>query len=109
MAIIGRVTCPWCGFASAHVKQNDGKLPFVHCPEDGILTQARNTHQAALLLAKMRPLNGGSGDGPTPPAADDSIIVPPRPPAPPAAPVADPPPAPKKAAGLFEQLLGKSK
>jgi len=106
MALIGRVTCPWCGNKSAHVKQNPGKLPFVHCPVDGILTQARNEHQAALLLANMRP-EGAAPTPPEPPKGEPPILVPP-PPAAPVAPAAGQP-SPKKPAGLFEQLLGKSK
>ena len=105
MAIIGRAPCHWCGNRSAHVKRNGEKHVFVHCPQCGILTQARNGHQEALLLAQMRP--EGAAPTPEPPKGEPPIVVPP-PPAP-AAPPANPPSPQKKPAGLFEQLLGKSK
>jgi hypothetical protein len=87
--IIGRKGCPHCGFESAHVKQSEGKHPYHHCPECGIMTTARNGQQARLITANMRPEPdytspeyGGpagkpaAGEVPTPPAAADPIIVP---------------------------------
>lgn len=99
MAIIGRRACPWCGFQHAHVKRNDAKNPFLHCPECGLLTQAKNGAQARLLTAGMRP----AGAVPEPPPTDQPIIVPKAaPPEPSPAPAAPPRPA-----GLWEQLLKK--
>lgn len=70
--LIGRMACPLCGFASAHVKRSEGKHPYMHCPVDGAVLQTRNGHQAQLLLAKMRPEDGYV---PEPPQTDDPIVV----------------------------------
>ncbi len=109
MAIIGRRGCPWCGFEHSHVKQNEGKLPYHHCPECGMMTPAKNGAQAKLLKASMRPV-GAATDGPQPPATDDPIIVK-REAAPDPAPAAQASPAPelpKRPAGLWDQLMGKA-
>src|SRR5438105_1643355 len=76
MAIIGRRECPWCGFEHAHVKQNEGKLPYHHCPDCGTMTPAKNGLQAKLLTKDMKPIAGGPV--PQPPATDDPIVVPPE-------------------------------
>ena len=52
--IIGRTGCRFCGFEHAHVKRGDGKRAYVHCPECGLLTQARSGHQEQLLMKDMR-------------------------------------------------------
>lgn len=102
MAIIGRRACPWCGFAGAHVKRSEGKLPYHHCPQCGTMTHAKNGHQADLMLRGMRP---EPGTVPEPPAADRPIVVPVG-----TAEAAKPAPAaparPKRRAGLWEQLMG---
>jgi hypothetical protein len=108
MAIIGRLACHWCGFAHAHVKRNDDKLPFHHCPDCGMMTLAKNGLQAKLLQQGMRAV-GASADGPQPPATDNPIVVRgvvpvPVPPAPAASPAA-PAPTPPRPAGLWDQLM----
>lgn len=52
--IIGRTSCAFCGFDAAHVKRGTGKRAYVHCPDCGLLTQARSGHQEALLMKGMR-------------------------------------------------------
>ncbi|WP_290904432.1 hypothetical protein [Aquabacterium sp.] len=92
--IIGRKDCPWCGFQSAHVKQNEGKLPYHHCPECGTMTPARNGEQARHICRNMRPEPDyqaqaqaaqdlatqpqaqAKASPPVPPHTDDPIIVP---------------------------------
>jgi predicted RNA-binding Zn-ribbon protein involved in translation (DUF1610 family) len=86
-SIIGRKACPWCGFESAHVKQNPDKLPFHHCPDCGTMTQARNGTQAKHITANMRTephyTSGAyeaasqavAGGPPVPPVAADPIVV----------------------------------
>jgi hypothetical protein len=109
MAIIGRQKCPDCGFDHAHVKQSEGKRPYRHCPECGLMTHAKNGAQAKLLTANMRPLPGGHVPQSLP-HTDDPIIFPGAAVAP-AAPVAaapEPaatPAAPKKPAGLWDALM----
>lgn len=55
--LIGRhkAPCLGCGFAAPHVKKNDGKRAYVHCPECGLTVAARNGNQEAHLLANTRP------------------------------------------------------
>lgn len=53
--IKGRKGCPFCGFGSAHVKQTEGKHPYLHCPECGVMTHAKSGAQARLIVAGMRP------------------------------------------------------
>lgn len=76
--IIGRKDCPWCGFQSAHVKQTEGKHPYHHCPECGVMTHAKNGAQAKLIAGNMRPEPDYTAHAgpPVPPATDDPIIVP---------------------------------
>lgn len=100
MALIGRhkVPCLGCGFDAPHVKQNDGKHPYVHCPECGLTVSARNGKQAAGILAGVRPEKHAEL-----PRRPDDISVSPAAPA--AAPADAPPaaPAPRK---RFATLLG---
>jgi hypothetical protein len=76
--IIGRKGCTWCGFESAHVKQTEGKHPYHHCPGCGMQTIAKNGHQAALILANVRPEPDYTNPPgpPVPPVAADPIVVP---------------------------------
>ena len=108
MAIVGRLACPWCGFDAAHVKRNEGKLPYHHCPDCGFMTPAKNGQQAKLLTGRMRPIDGAV---PEPPIAAEPIIVPGGAKAAAApvasAPAAAAPAAPKKPAGFWDQLAGK--
>lgn len=53
--IIGRKACGFCGFGAAHVKQTEGKHPYLHCPECGVMTHAKSGAQARLIVAGMRP------------------------------------------------------
>ena len=110
MPIIGRRPCPWCGFEHAHVKRNEGKLPYHHCPSCGMMTAAKNGHQAGLLQLGMGPIDGVSQgiDQPRPPHTDNPIIVRADPPAPPvaaASPMPPAPTAPRRPAGLWDQLM----
>lgn len=101
--IIGRTACKFCGFDAAHVKRgDDGKRAYVHCPDCGLLTQARSGHQEALLLQGMR---------------DATAAPPPPPPAAPPAPNERsplpieastlPPAARARPGGLWDQLMGR--
>jgi hypothetical protein len=106
--IEGRRACPWCGFGHAHVKLGAGKAnPYLHCPDCGMLTQARSGHQAALLRKGMRP-EGAPAPAPghapqlPPPGPDDIVIK-----APAAAPPA--PAAPPRPVGLWDQLMAAKK
>lgn len=71
--IIGRKACPWCGFASAHVRQNARKLPYHYCPECGLTTPAKNASQAERLVAGMRPEPGR--EVPQIPRRPDDILI----------------------------------
>ncbi|MFN3812152.1 MAG: hypothetical protein ACK4S6_16225 [Roseateles asaccharophilus] len=109
MPLIGRhkTPCISCGFAAPHVKRNEGKLPYVHCPECGLMCAAKNGTQARGLMANMRPETGAI---PEPPATDNPIIVkadpaPAAAPVKPASQVTPPPPAPRPAASPFATLL----
>lgn len=98
MAIIGRRRCGYCGFESAHVRRNEGKQPYVYCPECGLGTQAKNGSQAALLTKGMRPEPGGAPghvDVLPPAGPGDITAAPPAPPKP-----AAEPPKPKKQSWL---------
>jgi hypothetical protein len=55
--LLGRhkAACLGCGFHAPHVKKNEGKRAYVHCPECGLTVAARNGNQEAHLLANMRP------------------------------------------------------
>ena len=89
--IVGRTGCHWCGFEHAHVKRGDGKRAYVHCPQCGLLTQARSGHQEELLLKGM----SEPGQAPAPVATPTPA---------PAAPVATPA-APPRRHGLWDQLM----
>lgn len=112
-AIIGRTPCPLagggCDNQAAHVKQSDGKHPYVYCPSCGCTLPARNGVQGAFLRRLMRPIEplasggangqGGHSDAPKPPPGN--IVVPsPTPAAPPAE-----PPKPAKRASAWAPLI----
>ena len=107
--LLGRAACPLCPSQAAHVKQRQGKLPYVHCPECGSNLATRNGMQAGFLLAKMRPelhaaVQGNGAPAPGLPRRPDDInISPPAPPAPAPAPA----PAPKRSS--WAPLLGAVK
>lgn len=114
MALIGRHkhACISCGFPAPHVKRNEGKLPYVHCPECGLMTVAKNGQQATGLLANMRPETGAPvytpGDVPQIPRRPDDIVIKADAPAAPAAPPAAPAP-PQRRASPWAPLLGVTK
>lgn len=62
--MIGRATCPECGFGSAHVKQSE-KCHYRYCPECSAQYYAKSERQVADLLAKTRLDKPGSGATPT--------------------------------------------
>lgn len=72
--LIGRLACPWCGFDAAHVKQSEGKRPYHHCPECGLMTHAKSGDQARLLTRLMRP-EGERPAAPVPPSVGPQIVV----------------------------------
>lgn len=92
MALLGRhkAPCLGCGFAAPHVKRNEGKRAYVHCPECGLTVAARNGNQEAHLLANTR------AELHELPRRADDIEVKPHVPNP--GPAALPPPAPAAAA-----------
>jgi hypothetical protein len=54
--LLGRMACPECAFAHAHIKIKTDKedaRPYRHCPECGSQYYARNQHQADLLMARI--------------------------------------------------------
>lgn len=112
--LIGRLksACIACQFAAPHVKRNEGKLPFVHCPECGLVTHSKNGQQASGLLANTRPETGTPGPSAAPPQiprrSDDIIVTKPATPAEPQAapPIAQPP---VKKASPWATLLDVSK
>ncbi len=119
MALLGRHKdpCLICKFPHPHIKQNEGKRPYWHCPDCGSLLPTKNRAQTEGLLAGMIPEGAThaaapAGKIPEPPKADRPIIVP-RDAAPaviaPAAPPASPAPAapPPKPAGLWDALMSK--
>lgn len=63
--IIGRATCPECGFESAHVKQSD-KCVYRYCPECQSQHHARTERQRSDLMAKTRMLPTPTEPSPTP-------------------------------------------
>lgn len=103
MALIGRHTsaCLACGMAAPHIKQNEGKLPYIHCPECGLMVQSKNGKQAAGLLAGLRPElhTAPAPAAPQLPRRADDINVSAAPAPAPAAPEPKAPAAKKKAAG----------
>ena len=111
--IIGRHTAPCasCDFEGVHVKQNDGKLPYMHCPECGLMTPAKNGQQAQGLLRHTRAQKIDQAAPapapaiPQPPVAAQPIVIP-QDPAPAAKAPADPPtPAAPARAGLWDSLM----
>jgi hypothetical protein len=113
MPLIGRhkQPCISCGFAAPHIKRNEGKLAYVHCPECGLVCHSKNQQQARGLMANMRP---ETGQLPEPPATDQPIVVkadaPPAPKSATAAPTTPAPAAPPaKRAGFFDTLLTATK
>ncbi len=96
--MIGRATCPECGFGSAHVKQSE-KCHYRYCPECSAQYYAKSERQVADLLAKTRIEAPGSGATPTgsapAPIPADSAA-----PAAPAAPIAPAAPAAARRPGL---------
>lgn len=115
--ILGRhkQPCVSCEFDGVHVKQNPGKLPYLHCPDCGLMSPAKNGQQAAGLVRNMRPqkIDQAASQAPTPPAADRPIEVPPD-----VAALAVPAPAPTPApaaaaaprrAGLWDSLINGGK
>lgn len=82
-SIIGRKACPWCGFEHAHIKQTEGKQPYQHCPECGVMTHAKSGAQARLIVAGMKTTQAAPAD-PAPAASKPQA-------APKQAPQADPP------------------
>lgn len=102
--IIGRKACPWCGFQAAHIKQSDGKHPYHHCPDCGIMTHAKNGAQAKLIAVDLRHEPDYINQQPRPPETADPIIV--KGVIPQAGPKADETPPPPKRAGLWDQLMG---
>lgn len=121
--IIGRTACPLCDHEAAHVKQSEGKLPYVHCPECGCTLPTRNGVQAGHLRRKTRAdklahLSPGA-DGvhvPQPPSSGNDIVLRDDPPAAPTtttttAPAAAPaaPAKPAKRASPWAPLIGAIK
>lgn len=51
--MIGRSTCPECGFQSAHVKQSE-KCLYRYCPECGSQHYAKSERQRQDLMGKTR-------------------------------------------------------
>lgn len=63
--MIGRSTCPECGFSGAHVKRSE-KCTYRYCPECGAQHHARTPRQLADLASKTRPLEGTPTPTPSP-------------------------------------------
>jgi predicted nucleic acid-binding Zn-ribbon protein len=56
--LIGRASCPECGFASAHIKiktDKEGAHPYRHCPDCGAQYFTRTKLQASNLMLQIRP------------------------------------------------------
>jgi hypothetical protein len=51
--MIGRATCPECGFQSAHVKESE-KCLYRYCPECGSQHYAKSVRQREDLMGKTR-------------------------------------------------------
>lgn len=62
--MIGRTTCPECGFASAHVKESE-KCLYRYCPECGSQHHARTERQRGDLMDKTRLLEPTPSPTPT--------------------------------------------
>lgn len=112
MALLGRHKdpCLICGFSHPHIKQNEGKRPYWHCPDCGSLLPTKNKAQTEGLLAGMIPEQALHAPAlPEPPKAERPIIVKPDPvPAPAVTAPAAPPAAPARPAGLWDSLMKKT-
>lgn len=75
--LIGRVGCPWCGFAAAHVKRSE-KCVYVFCPECGLTTHFR-AHQEAMVISRMRPERGAEVTAAPPAPEPDAPVLEPEP------------------------------
>jgi DNA-directed RNA polymerase subunit RPC12/RpoP len=54
--MLGRSTCPECGFPHAHVKikvDKEGAHPYRHCPDCGSQYFTKNKQQGDLLRSKL--------------------------------------------------------
>lgn len=98
--MIGRASCPECGFKAAHVKESE-KCLYRYCPECNSQHYAKSERQRADLMAKTRTIDatptGSEPSAPptaTEPSATTGSATPTATPAPP------PAPAPKRR-GLF--------
>lgn len=106
--LIGRTTCPECGFAAAHVKESE-KCLYRYCPECGSQYNTRGERQRDLLTKKTRlvdaPAPSGSATAGSAAPADTATPTPKpttgKPAATPAAPAATPTPTAPKRSGLF--------
>lgn len=87
--LVGRTTCPECGFASAHVKRSE-KCTYRFCPECGAQYFPKNEAQTKRLTAGMR---AEGAPAPEPAPAPDAKPAP--------QPTPQPAPAPAKRRGLF--------
>lgn len=109
-SIVGRTTCPECGFASAHVKKSE-KCLYRYCPDCGSQHMARSKRQVDDLMAKTRPLDAptasvpsgsGSAEASKPIAvAVAPVALAPAPAVPAPVPVPAPPAPPKQRRGLW--------
>jgi hypothetical protein len=105
--ILGRhkALCGVCDFDGVHVKRNEGKRPFTHCPQCGVVMNTKSNDQAAGLLARMRPQKIDQAALPQPPQTAQPIIVK----ADPAPAVAAPTAPPKKKASPWATLMDSDK
>jgi len=100
--IIGRATCPECGFGAAHIKESE-KCVYRYCPACGINgPHARTQQQRDNLTRGMRPVEGAAPT-PSPTPAPEPAPVPslPTPTEGSGTPTPLPAPAPAKRRGLF--------
>jgi len=101
--IIGRASCPECGFESAHIKESD-KCIYRYCPSCGTNgPHARTELQRRNMLAKTRLIDAPAAAAPTPtptlPTPTESAAAPATPT--PTLPTKVPPAPAAKRAGLF--------
>lgn len=96
--IIGRIKCPCCGFERAHVKvkEEEGKRPYIHCPNTlpdgrdcGLQLFAKNSAQEEWMRGAMTPISA-------PAPAPDPVKVDPSP---------EPAPAPEPRKKTFAENL----
>jgi len=78
--MVGRTTCPECGFGAAHVKQSE-KCLYRYCPECGSQHYARSGKQRADLLAKTRTETVAGAPKGAPATGSGPTDTPPAPPA----------------------------